>query len=269
MTRVRGAWVVVAVLLGPAPFARAADAEPTGPAPAGKQARDDGRRTVRRLPVNLALGTIGVFDWDNATPFLLGSVATSSASFFDQNVRDSVHGNDPGNDWGDAFQTGAGPVWNAVFVGSMFTAGRLSDGPRFRAMSYDMLDAAIVNVGYTELLKVVAQRERPDGVDHKSFPSGHTSSAFALATVAERHYGWKLGVPAYLVAGLVGASRLHQDKHYLSDVMAGATLGYLVGRTVVRVNGRPLGGGTSRRAAVHVAPIVSRQARGLQMSVLF
>jgi membrane-associated phospholipid phosphatase len=87
--------------------------------------------------------------------------------------------------------------------------------------------------------------------------------------VAERHYGWKIGVPAYLLAGLVGASRLEQDKHYLSDVVAGAALGYVVGRTVVRVNSRSLERVASGGATVSVAPIVTRRARGVQLSVAF
>ena len=172
-------------------------------------------------------------------------------------------------DWGDALETGAGPVWSTVFVAGMFTAGRFSHGSRFRAMTYDMLDAAIVNFGYTELVKVAVGRERPNGQDNKSFPSGHTSNSFALAAVAERHYGWKLGVPAYLLAGLVGASRLEQDKHYLSDVVAGATLGYIVGRTVVRVNGRPIVDGWPAGRTLNVAPIVTRHTRGVQLSVVF
>jgi membrane-associated phospholipid phosphatase len=131
-----------------------------------------------------------------------------------------------------------------------------------------MLDAAIVNFAYTEAIKLAVGRERPNGEDSQSFPSGHTSNAFALAAVVEGHYGWKLGVPAYLLAGFVGASRLEQDKHYLSDVVAGATLGYIVGRTVVRANSRPLehpGRGTT----LNVSPIVTRHARGLQVSVMF
>jgi hypothetical protein len=68
-------------------------------------------------------------------------------------------------------------------------------------------------------------RERPNGQDNKSFPSGHASNSFALAAVAERHYGWKVGVPACAVAGLVGASRLEQDKHYLSDAGGGIERG--------------------------------------------
>jgi membrane-associated phospholipid phosphatase len=265
--------VALAALLVSAPAALPAQAAPVAsdPGPAEKsKVGDDGRRTLRRLPVSLGQGIVGVFHRDNLVPFLVGSAATGGAAVLDQNVRDDFQGDgNQGQDWGDTFETGAGPVWSTVFVTGMFTAGRFSHGSRFRAMTYDMLDATIVNFGYTELIKVAVGRERPNGEDNKSFPSGHTSNSFALAAVAERHYGWKLGAPAYLLAGVVGASRLQQDKHYLSDVVAGATLGYIVGRTVVRVNGRPLGGGSSQGAEVNVVPIVARRARGLQLSVLF
>ncbi len=225
--------------------------------------RQDGRRTMGRLPANLGRSAIGVFHADNIVPLLVGGGAAATASFFDQDVRNSV----VSMNWGDAFETGAGPIWSSVFVAGMFTAGRFSAGPRFRAMTYDMLDAAIVNFAYTEVIKVAVGRERPNGADNQSFPSGHTSNAFALAAVAERHYGWKLGVPAYLLAGVVGASRIQQDKHYLSDVVAGATLGYIVGRTVVRVNG-PLEEGP-RAASMQVSPIVGRRTRGLQVVLMF
>jgi membrane-associated phospholipid phosphatase len=133
-------------------------------------------------------------------------------------------------------------------------------------MTYDMLDAAVVAFAYTSVLKVAVGRERPNGQDNQSFPSGHTANAFALAVVAERHYGWKIGVPAYALAGLMGASRVNQDKHWVSDVFAGATLGYIAGRTVVRVNGRS----PARAAATwRVTPVLARDTRGLQMSVVF
>jgi membrane-associated phospholipid phosphatase len=225
---------------------------------------EDGRRTLSRLPANLGRGLAGVLDVDNLVPFLAGGSAAAAASFFDEDVRNSIQT----LGWSSAAETGAGPVWSSVFVAGMFTAGRLSHHSRFRAMTYDMLDAAIVNFAYTEVLKVAVGRERPNGEDDKSFPSGHTSNAFALAAVAERHYGWKLGVPAYLLAGFVGASRLEQDKHYLSDVVAGATLGYIVGRTVVRVNSRPLEHPRTG-TTLNVSPILTRHARGLQVLVMF
>jgi membrane-associated phospholipid phosphatase len=218
---------------------------------------------MRRLPANLGRSVVGVFHRDNLVPLLGGAGATAIASIWDEEVREAAQP----SDWGESLETGAGPVWSSVFVAGMFTAGRLSHGRRFRAMTYDMLDAAIVNFGYTALVKVAVGRERPNGGDSRSFPSGHTSNSFALAAVAERHYGWKLGVPAYLVAGLVGASRIQQEKHHLSDVVAGATLGYIVGRAVVRVNSRPLRE-ASRGASLQVAPILGR-ARGVQVSVSY
>ena len=54
------------------------------------------------------------------------------------------------------------------------------------------------------------------------------------ATVVSRHYGWKKALPAYAFASYVGASRIRSQKHHLSDVIAGATIGYIVGRTVTR-----------------------------------
>jgi membrane-associated phospholipid phosphatase len=239
---------------------------PTGPPKAERASsgRADGRRTLRALPMNLALGTVGVFHGDNLAPLLAGATATAASSYLDDEARDAM----PGEGWGESFDKTTGGLWNWVFVGSMFTAGRLAQGPRFRAMTYDLLGAAVVSAGYTGLLKVAVGRERPNGEDNRSFPSGHASNAFALATVAERHYGWKIGLPAYALAGVIGASRIEQDKHYLSDVLAGATLGFVVGRTVVRVNGRGEEG-TGRGPEVRVAPILGRDVQGLSVSVVF
>jgi membrane-associated phospholipid phosphatase len=271
---VAAACVAALVLAGGRPASAATDVStdpdavaPAESAPVAWAVEGDGRRTIGRLPANLGRGFIGVFNKDNLVPFLAGGAATGGASFLDDNVREGTPGEVGLLNWGSTLDTAGGAVWSSVFVAGMFTAGRLAHGSRFRAMTYDMLDAAVVNFSYTEVLKVTVRRERPDGSDNKSFPSGHTSNAFALATVAERHYGWKVGVPAYVVAGLVGASRIEQDKHWLSDVVAGATLGYIAGRTVVRVNNKPLG--AVRARTLSVSPIVGRYARGLRLSVEF
>jgi hypothetical protein len=224
---------------------------------------DDGRRTVGALPRNLGRCFLGVFDQDNLTPLLIGSTATAGATYLDQEAKEAIGP----HDWGQTFATGAGAVWSSTIALSMFTAGRFAEGRRFRAMTYDMLDAVVVNLAYTELVKVAVGRERPNGENNKSFPSGHTSNSFTMAAVAERHYGWKIGVPAYALATAVGLSRIQQDKHYLSDVVGGATLGYIVGRTVVRVNSRPPG--ASRSARIDVSPLLGRDTRGARLSVAF
>jgi membrane-associated phospholipid phosphatase len=62
-------------------------------------------------------------------------------------------------------------------------------------------------------------------------------------------------------------SRLQRNAHYLSDVLAGATLGYIVGRTVVRVNGQALD--SRRRAQFSLSPVITKRTRGLVASVEF
>ena len=62
-------------------------------------------------------------------------------------------------------------------------------------------------------IKLMTRRERPDESNNHSFPSGHTASAFASATVLERHFGWQVGVPAYGFATYVGLARMSANKH--------------------------------------------------------
>ena len=262
---------LAAGLLGgaPAAFAGQEPAPASQPAPAAavvSQARDDGRRTTGRFVSNLFRGTIGIVSTDNIKPLVIGGAATGIGSIFDDDVADAIA--DPSHEFGKSFESGASPAVIGGVVAVLFATGRAVDGPRYRAMTYDWMHAFLINAGYTTLLKEVVHRERPNGEDHLSFPSGHASNAFALAAVAERHYGWKAGVPAYTLASLVAVSRLQRNKHYLSDVMAGATLGYIVGRTVVRVNGKPLvapqGG-----ARLSLSPVIGRRTRGLVARVEF
>jgi membrane-associated phospholipid phosphatase len=84
------------------------------------------------------------------------------------------------------------------------------------------------------VLKYSVRQERPDSTQRNSFPSGHTTTAFAFAAVVGEEHGWRWGVPAYALATLVGWSRMNDNKHYLHDVLAGATIGTSVGLGVVR-----------------------------------
>jgi hypothetical protein len=68
-----------------------------------------------------------------------------------------------------------------------------------------------------------------------SFPSGHTTAAFAAATVFAQEYKDETLIPvvAYTAATLVGLSRITQNAHWATDVVAGACLGYVTGKQVV------------------------------------
>ena len=80
----------------------------------------------------------------------------------------------------------------------------------------------------TTLLKHAINKPRPEGqTDGLSFPSGHTAFAFSGAAFIQKRYGWKYCIPAYLVAGYVGYSRIEglNDRHDGWDVLAGAVVG--------------------------------------------
>ncbi|MBK5214404.1 MAG: phosphatase PAP2 family protein [Flavobacteriaceae bacterium] len=87
-------------------------------------------------------------------------------------------------------------------------------------------------LGATYILKYTINKPRPDGAtDGHAFPSGHTANAFSGASFVQRRYGWKYGVPAYLVAGFVGYSRIGAERHDTWDVLAGAVVG--IGSTYI------------------------------------
>jgi membrane-associated phospholipid phosphatase len=80
------------------------------------------------------------------------------------------------------------------------------------------------------------QRNRPSGRNYLSFPSGHASSSFATASSLAYSYGWKVGVPAYALASFVAISRVNENIHWLSDVVAGAALGIYWGHASANIN---------------------------------
>ena len=114
-----------------------------------------------------------------------------------------------------------------------YAIGRLRDQPKVAHLGMDLLQAQILSEIMVEPLKLAVHRERPDGSNHQSFPSGHAAVTFATATVIERHLGWRKSVLGYAIASYVAMSRIHDDRHYLSDVIFGAAVGSIAGRTVV------------------------------------
>jgi membrane-associated phospholipid phosphatase len=81
--------------------------------------------------------------------------------------------------------------------------------------------STLVSQGSTHLLKHTIDRTRPDG-GGLSFPSAHTSAAFLGSGFVHRRYGWKVAWPLHVAAIYVGFSRVHADRHWTSDVVAGA-----------------------------------------------
>jgi len=143
----------------------------------------------------------------------------------------------------------AGPTLNKVFApgavmgqsytllpiaATVYAFGRIEDQPKVSHMGSDLIQSLAIAELLTQSLKYSVRRERPDGSGPNSFPSGHAADTMAFATALERHFDWRLWLPAYTFASYVAISRLHDNVHYLSDVMAGSAIGIIAGRTVTR-----------------------------------
>ena len=241
-------------LEGP-PASKAFDTRPLFDTPRG-----DGRRTMGAFPKNLGRNFVGVFSGQNLLPLAVGAATTVSASAFDSGTKSFLRG---ACDTCGSTGSTAGGAAMVPLVGVMFVAGRFAPQGRFRSATYDFAQAMIVNGAYTSILKYSVQRTRPDGSNNLSFPSGHTSTAFSLAAVANQHYGWRIGVPAYVLASGIGLSRIEKDKHYLSDVLAGATIGIIVGRTVARLDAeRP-----AKKRQISVGPATDPHGQGVGLNL--
>ena len=117
--------------------------------------------------------------------------------------------------------------------------GRVDHNNRVQHLGMDEIEAGLLSLGIVEGLKVSVRRERPTPLPGQktagtgySFPSGHATLTFAAATVLQQHLGYRAGIPTYLVASYVAMSRLHDNRHFASDVVFGATDGIIIGRSV-------------------------------------
>lgn len=143
---------------------------------------------------------------------------------------------------------------------SMYAIGRYTNRPRVAHLAVHGTEAILVGMGATAVLKTVLGRARPlaspdtnprdfeflrgfKSDKYQSFPSGHSTTAFAVAaavTVEMREwwpeYTWVFAPVLYGGATLVGVSRMYEDKHWGSDVIVGAAIGVFAGLKTVRFN---------------------------------
>lgn len=121
--------------------------------------------------------------------------------------------------------------------------------------------SGVTTVGLTYALKYIVKKERPDRSDMHSFPSMHTSISFAGAAFIQRRYGWKWGIPAYVVSTYVGWSRVYGKKHDWWDVVAGAVIGagssYLFTRPFAKEHN------------LTISPVAGNGACGIYLSMHF
>jgi membrane-associated phospholipid phosphatase len=137
-----------------------------------------------------------------------------------------------------------------------YALGKFIGQERVADVGSKLLRAQFMAQTVSGVIKVSANRTRPDGTN-LSFPSGHAAVSFASATVLQREFGWKVGIPAYTIASYIGVSRIEAKRHFLSDVAFGAAIGIVAGRTVT------VGSGDRKFA---VAPMATSGGAGVSFT---
>jgi len=159
-----------------------------------------------------------------------------------------------------------------IVMSGIFTYGLIAKDSRCKSTALLALESFALASMITRIPKTIIGRERPDNWEGNgpytfngpfkgtSFPSGHTTASFAVASVLATQFRDSKWIPitAYTVAGFAGLSRIYDNKHWLSDVVGGAIIGTLVGNMV-----------TQRRTAhskFDISPIGSLNFQGVQLS---
>ena len=235
------AWIVAAgvFFLPHVSWAQDPPPQPPSPAPieaAEEQAKPD-RRFFSALVHNLGDDLKHMPRKNSLYWLAAGSAAALAIHPADDEINERLQGSDfadsffiPGKFIGSWYTIGAAAV-------TTYLIGRHIHSDRAKHLGMDLIEATILSEGITQLIKVAVRRERPiapDGtqVGGFSFPSGHATVTFAAATVLQQHLGWRAAVPTYLVASYVAMSRLHDSRHFASDVVFGASDGIIIGRSV-------------------------------------
>ena len=178
------------------------------------------------------------WSWDTAVVLGVGGGAALIGHTWDDDLAGELETNVRLNDAMQPGHTYGSFSVQALIGAGLYAGGRVAGKGGLARTGADIMRAQLLSQVYVQAIKYTARRERPDGSNSQSFPSGHSASAFATATVLQRHYGWKVGVPAIVLAAYVATARVHDNKHYLSDVIFGGAMGVAAQRTVMLHAGR-------------------------------
>ncbi len=157
----------------------------------------------------------------------------------------------------------------------LYAIGRLLGEDRLTDLALDLATLTVAAFPELLLLRHIGDRPRPNGskefvfgVDTcSSFPSGHAVLSAGLARLAHDAYGWRVGVPLYLVAAAVGYQRLGAGEHYLADVVGGFLLGFSLADAIVRQR-REERESSTLRSRIEVRPLAGGPYRALGVRVI-
>src|SRR5437763_13031253 len=202
---------------------------------------------LRKLFLNIVLDQKDIFtspfhvNRHNALEWLLPMAATGALIASDTHIANAFENSRGQVRWGGRIsQIGASYTLVPLVAGS-YVYGAWRDNPKGREIGVlgteSLLDSLIV----AGVLKEIFRRNRPDEKNPgdfwgggTSFPSGHAIQVWTIASLLDHEYKHKkiVAITAYSLAGIVSAARVAAQKHFASDVVAGGTMGWFIGRYV-------------------------------------
>jgi len=171
---------------------------------------------------------------------------------FDQDIQDWIQ--DRRNSKADDVFKTISDFGHGVFltglIAALYTSGEISDNNSLRKTALLSLESFVTSGVIVLGLKCVIGRARPKTGESKnvfhlfstsssynSFPSGHASSVFAVATtIADQSEDAFIDILSYSLATLVAFSRVYNNKHWASDVFFGSVIGYFVAKKICALN---------------------------------
>ncbi len=216
--------------------------------------------------------------WDEATWRKVGLLAAADGAAFasDEHLADFVQRNR--NRTTDDIAKVVTPFGGGRALqlsAATLLAGVFTHNPRLRDTGRDAIEASILAAGIvTPAIKRIAGRSRPNAGEGayafdplgnaESFPSGHATNAFAVASVFAAHArGWVVPTIAYTLATSVAAARVNDNVHFTSDVIAGAAIGTMIGRSIVARHKRAAASTPAPAVTWSLAPM----SRGLAVQI--
>ena len=244
-----------------------------------------GRPFVKKLLTNFALDQKDIWtspfhiDRSSALPWIITGAGTAVLLAVDHPISQALPVSGTSVNFGtDASRFGQ---WYAVVpaAGALLGAGAVFHNDKLLETGAASLEAIADADLVANVFKVAARRERPLDGDRgghfekggSSFPSGHSTEAWALATVLASEYGNHRWVPfaAYGYAALISTARVAAQEHFTSDVFVGAALGFFIGRYVVRtqhVHGDHARMANSARFLPAIRPAVTTQSLSVNLT---
>ena len=218
--------------------------------------------------------------WDSSEWATASFIAGGTGLFFllDDEIQSEVQGkrSSTTDDISEIFEHFGNGTLTLPTIAGFYLYGRFSERKKVARTALLAAESFILTGLFATVIKSGVGRHRPykdnnsrifDGfsTNNSSFPSGHTATAFAIATVVAKEYeDVPLMVPfSYSVATLAGLSRINDNQHWASDVFFGATLGYLISKTILRLHSYKKG----RHFTIY--PRVNQKGGGLVLSSRF